>query len=39
MNKIVNEFLLAGDECIPQLLLRSPGFSYTACEPFNNIVK
>ena len=39
MNKIVNKFLLAGDECIPELLLRPPGFSYTACGPFTNIVK
>ena len=30
MNRIVNKFLLAGDEFIPELHLRQPGFIYSA---------
>ena len=35
MNKIVNKFLLAGDEFMPEMHLKQPGFSYGACGPFN----
>ena len=31
MNKIVNTFLLAGDEFVPKLHLREPGFADSAC--------
>ena len=34
MNEIVNKFLLAGDKCIPEMHLKQPGFSYSACGPF-----
>ena len=34
MNKIVNTFLLAGDKCMPEMHLRQPGFTYSACGPF-----
>ena len=34
MNEIVNKFLLAGDKCIPEMHLRQPGFTYSACGQF-----
>ena len=34
MNKIVNKFLLAGDKLIPEMHLKQPGFTYSACGPF-----
>ena len=34
MNEIVNKFLLAGDKSMPELHLRQPGFTYSACGPF-----
>ena len=34
MNKIVNKFLLAGDKVMPELHLRQPEFTYSACGPF-----
>ena len=34
MNKIVNKFLLAGKKFIPEMYLKQPGFTYSACEPF-----
>ena len=34
MNKILNKFLLAGDNFIPRLYLRQPRFTYIACGPF-----
>ena len=34
MNKVVNQFLLAGDKCMPELHLRQPGFTYSACRLF-----
>ena len=34
MNKIVNTFLLAGDKFMPEMHLRQPGFTYSACGPF-----
>ena len=35
MNDIVNEFLLAGDKFIPEIHLRQPQFTYSACGPFS----
>ena len=35
LNEIVNKFLLAGDKFIPEMLLKQPGFTYSACGPFN----
>ena len=34
MNEIVNKFLLAGDKCMPELHLKQPGFTYSACGRF-----
>ena len=34
MNKIINKLLLAGDKFIPEMHLRQPGFTYSACGPF-----
>ena len=34
MNEIINKFLLAGDKCMPEMHLRQPGFTYSACDPF-----
>ena len=34
MNQTVNKFLLAGDKFIPEIHLRQPGFTYSACERF-----
>ena len=34
MNEIVNTFLLAGDKFIPEMHLKRPGFTNSACRPF-----
>ena len=34
MNGITNTFLLDGDKFIPEMHLRQPGITYSACEPF-----
>ena len=34
MNDIINNFLLVGDKFMPELYLRQPGFTYSACGPF-----
>ena len=34
MNEIVNKFLLASDRCLPEMHLKQPGFTYSACGPF-----
>ena len=34
MNDIVNKVLLAGDKCMPEMLLRQPRFTYRAYGPF-----
>ena len=34
MNEIVNRFLLTGDNCMPEMHLKQPGFNYSACGPF-----
>ena len=33
MNEIVNKFLLAGDKFIPEMHLKQPGFTNSACGP------
>ena len=35
MNQIVNKLLLAGNKFMPEMHLRQPGFTYSACGPFN----
>ena len=34
MNKIIHKFLLVGDKFMPELHLKQPGFTYSACGPF-----
>ena len=34
MNQIVNKFLLVGDEFMPEMHLKQPGFTYSACRLF-----
>ena len=31
MNEIVNKFLLASDKFMPEIQLKQPGFTYSAC--------
>ena len=33
MNEIGNKFLLAGDKFMPEMHLRQPAFTYSACGP------
>ena len=33
MDEIVNKFILAGDKIMPEMHLRLPGFTYSACGP------
>ena len=35
MKEIVNNFLLAGDKFMPEMHLKQPGFTYSACGPFS----
>ena len=39
MDQIVNKFLLLGDKVMPQINLRQPGFTYSACGSFTKINK
>ena len=34
MNKTINNFLLAGDKLMPEMHLKQPEFTYSACGPF-----
>ena len=34
MNEVVNKSLLAGDIFMPEMQLKQPGFTYSACGPF-----
>ena len=34
MNEIVNKFLVVGDKFMPEMHLRQPRFTYSACGPF-----
>ena len=34
MNKIVNTFLLAGAKFMPEMHLKQPGLTYSACSSF-----
>ena len=34
MNEIINKFLFTGDKFMPELYLRQPEFTYSACGPF-----
>ena len=37
MNEIVNRLLLAGDKFMPEIHLRQPDLTYSACGPFTKI--
>ena len=39
MNQIVNKFLLARDKFMPEMHVREPGFTYSACGPFSKLNK
>ena len=32
--KIINQFLLTGEKCMPGMHLKQPWFTYNACRPF-----
>ena len=34
MNEVINKLLLAGDKCIPEIHLKQPQCTYSACGPF-----
>ena len=34
MNKIINKFVSTGDKFMPELHLKQPGFTYSACGQF-----
>ena len=34
MNEIVNKFLLVGNKFMPEMHLKQPGFTYSACGLF-----
>ena len=34
MNEIASKFLLVGNEFMPEMHLRQPGFTYSVCGPF-----
>ena len=34
INDIVNKLLLAGNKFMPEMHLKQPGFTYSACGPF-----
>ena len=34
MNDTINKFLLAGDKFMPEMHLKQPQFTYSACGPF-----
>ena len=34
MNQIVTKFLLAAHKFMPEMHLKQPGFTYSACGPF-----
>ena len=39
MNEIVNKVLSAGDKFVPEMHLKQPGFTYSACGPFTKELK
>ena len=34
MNEIINKLLLARDKFMPEMRVKQPGFTYSACAPF-----
>ena len=39
INEMANKFLLAGDKFMPEMHLKQPGFTYSAFEPLERILK
>ena len=39
MNEIVNKSLLVGDKFMPELHLKQPGLTYSACRPFTKNIE
>ena len=39
MNEMINTFLLAADKSVPEIHLRQPGFTYSACGLFKKKTK
>ena len=39
MNKIVNKFLFAGNKFMPEMHLKQPEFTYSACGPFTKNIE
>ena len=39
MNDLTNKFLLAGDKFMPEMHLKQPGFTYSACGAFTKSKK
>ena len=39
MNDIINKFLLTGNKFLPEMHLKQPGFTYSACGAFTKIEK
>ena len=39
MKETVNTFLLSGNKLMPEMHLRQPGFTYSACGPSKKIKK
>ena len=39
MNEIINKFLMIDDKLMPEMHLRQPGFTYSACGPFTKNTK
>ena len=39
MNEVVNKFLLVGDKFMPEMHLKQPGFTHSACGPFTQTEK
>ena len=35
----MNNFLLVGDKLMPEMHLRQPGFTYSACGPFTKDIE
>ena len=39
MNEVVNKFLLVGDKFVPEMHLKQPGSTYSACDPFTKNIE
>ena len=39
MNETVNKFLLVGDKFMTEMLLKQPGFTYSACGAFTKNIE